>query len=143
MDTARSETSGWDCPSCGRRVPGRVRACRCGFEQSGAADAVETSTPASRPWAAGLPLLGIGLVMGAALALYPWRQPPAGETIAPVQAKPVATTAVHVPHAAEPQPIDAEDPPAPEPERAPEPTKVTPPEPPPLAELASRVVPAA
>jgi hypothetical protein len=150
MDTARSEASGWDCPSCGRRVPGRIRACRCGFEQANAAEshppsgtrnAVIDRAPAASPWAAGLPLLGIGLVVGAALALYPWKQPAAVATTPSAASKTVATTAAHVP--AKIQPIEAQDdetPSPPEPEHTPE-TTVTPPEAP-LEELVSRVVPA-
>jgi S1-C subfamily serine protease len=152
MDTDRSETSGWDCPSCGRRVPGRIRACRCGFEQSSAAsssvarsakvDAPESTEASSRPWAAGLPLLGIGLVLGAALALYPWKPQPAAATDAPARPRSEATTAaVHVPELPDIEPIESPKPPVPEPVRDPGPT-VTPPEKPPLEELVSRVVPA-
>ncbi|HZI80616.1 MAG TPA: trypsin-like peptidase domain-containing protein, partial [Vicinamibacterales bacterium] len=152
MDTAPSEMSGWDCPSCGRRVPGRIRACRCGFEQPSAAsssvarsakvDAAEgTDSPASRPWAAGLPLLAVGLVVGAALALYPWKPQPAASPSAPAVARPAATTAVHVPDIPESEPVAEDEPPVPEPVRDPEPT-ITPPEKLPLEELVSRVVPA-
>jgi hypothetical protein len=141
MDTARSEISGWDCPSCGRRVPGRIRACRCGFEQTSAAGAESADAPAPRPWAAGLPLLGIGLVVGAALALYPWKPEPEADASVRAAARPAATTAVHVPEVAS-EPPDAEDqPPASEPVKDPE-TTITPPEKPPLEDLVSRVVPA-
>src|SRR4051794_15086372 len=120
MDTARSESSGWDCPSCGRRVPGRVHACRCGFAQSSAAepdassrtpDAVIDRPPKARPWAAGLPLLGIGLVLGAALALYPWKHPAAVATTASAAAKPMATTAAYVPTKVQPAETKDEEPP--------------------------------
>jgi S1-C subfamily serine protease len=150
MDTARTDTSGWDCPSCGRRVPGRIRACRCGFEQSSAAafDSTETATT-SRPWAGGLPLLGIGLVLGAALALYPWHSQPTAATDGPAAApSPVATAATEVAddEAIEPEEDDEDEAaaapvPAPVFAPAPEPT-VTPREKPPLEELVSRVVPA-
>src|SRR5204862_8062722 len=135
---ASSENSGWDCPSCGRRVPGRIRACRCGFEQSSAVDTERIDARHSRPWAAALPLLGVGLVLGAALALYPWTREPAA--VSAPRTPPAATTAVVVPddnHDAapvyEPSPI--------EPVRSPE-TTVTSPDKEPLEELVSRVVPA-
>jgi hypothetical protein len=142
MDTASSET-GWDCLSCGRRVPGRIRACRCGFEQPSASTVDSgNDAPASRLWAGGLPLLGVGLVVGAALALYPWKPQPATTTSAPVAAKPAATTAVHMPDIPDDEPVEAEPPPRrPEPPPDPAPT-ITPPEKQPLEELVSRVVPA-
>jgi S1-C subfamily serine protease len=98
MDTVRTDAAGWDCLSCGRRVPGRIKACRCGFEQPDALEVPEQARAAS-PWGAGLPLLGIGLVLGAALALYPGRSP------APVEAKTVVAT---VPAAADPAIVPAE-----------------------------------
>src|SRR5436189_6442511 len=96
MDIASSENSGWDCPSCGRRVPGRIRACRCGFEQSSAVETGSADAAPSHPWAAGLPLLGIGLVLGAALALYP-RKPEPAAVSAPSPDRTAATTAMVVP----------------------------------------------
>jgi hypothetical protein len=143
MDIANSDSSGWDCPSCGRHVPGRIRSCRCGFEQPHAVEAGSDSTSRS-PWAAGLPLLGIGLVLGAALALYPWKPPPADAvpSSAPRTPAPAATTAVVVPDEDETddaQPADVARPI--EPVRAPE-TTVAPPENQPLEELVSKVVPA-
>jgi len=140
MDTARSDTAGWDCPACDRHVPGRIRACRCGFEQPGAA-APDGERTGSRPWAAGLPLLAVGLVLGAALALYPWHSAPAAAPAA-APAGPAASVAVKVPEVAELPPIDtADEPKAPEPPRDPEPT-IDPPEAPKLEDLVSRVVPA-
>jgi S1-C subfamily serine protease len=143
MDIASSENSGWDCPSCGRRVPGRIRSCRCGFEQPSAveveAEAASVEASPSRPWAAGLPVLGIGLVLGAALALYPWRREPAAAPSAPA---PAASTAVAVPDdddTEEPEPAHELRPI--EPVRSPE-TTVTTPDREPLEELVSKVVPA-
>jgi len=127
MDIASSENSGWDCPSCGRRVPGRIRACRCGFEQSSAVEAERVDTAPSRPWAAGLPLLGIGLVLGAALALYPWKREPAAVN-APRPPAPAATTAVAVPDQDHTEDSEsAYEPGSIEPVRSPD-TTVTPPE---------------
>ena len=141
MDTARSEAAGWDCPACDRRVPGRIRACRCGFEQPGADVPPGDDSNGSRPWAVGLPLLGVGLVLGAALALYPWQTAPAAApTASPVP--PAASVTVHVPDAAESAPVEtatvAEEP---KPEPPPSPT-VEQPEAPRLEDLVSRVVPA-
>src|SRR6187402_1350656 len=107
MDTARSDSGGWDCPACDRRVPGRIRACRCGFEQPGAEAPAEDAASGSRPWAAGLPLLAVGLVLGAALSLYPWQKapPPAPASHAATR----VTSVVHVPTVAEPPPVETAD----------------------------------
>ncbi len=97
MNTATSEISGWDCPSCGRRVPGRIRDCRCGCAQPGAhaPDAVDDSR-ASSPFRAGLALLALGLVLGAALALYPWRSAPSAATAVVHEPLPPATVTAAV-----------------------------------------------
>ena len=94
MDTAPSEISGWDCPSCGRRVPGRIRDCRCGCAQPGAyaAEAADNSQ-GTGAWRVGLPLLGLGLVLGAALALYPWRSAPSAAATPVNEPRPAATAA--------------------------------------------------
>jgi len=142
MDTVRSEVTGWDCPSCGRRVPGRIAACRCGYTQSGAAavGADRADSGAKGPWAMGLPLLGIGLVLGAALALYPWRTATAPRAVTAVHA-PASTAAARVadapPDAAAVSAL-AEDEPRPSEPAPTEPAPNTPP----LEELVSRVVPA-
>jgi hypothetical protein len=94
-----------------------------------------------RPWAAGLPLLGVGLVLGAALALYPWKQQPAAATSAPAAAKPAATTAVDTVDRSDTEPLAAEAP-APLPPAPPPVVTITTPERQPLEELVSRVVPA-
>ena len=140
MDTARSENGNWDCPACDRRVPARIRACRCGFEQPGAEAAADVAATRSRPWAAGLPLLGVGLVLGAALSLYPWQKTPAAAPVT-AAAAPAPSVAVHVPQPVEPPPVDPADD---EPEKpAPEPEPIVePPDAPKLEDLVSRVVPA-
>jgi hypothetical protein len=105
---------------------------------------VHSSTPVEsspHPWAAGLPLLGVGLVLGAALALYPWKEPPAAATSAPTGAKPAATTAVDTAAGSETEPLEAEFPTPLPPAPAP-PVTITTPERQPLEELVSRVVPA-
>jgi S1-C subfamily serine protease len=145
LDTASSEISGWNCPSCGRRVPGRIRDCRCGFAQPGAPafEAVDDSRERG-PWRLGLPLLGLGLVLGAALALYPWRSTPsAAAAIVEAPAPPATATAAlqpadgggesadSTPAAPREEPIDVmrSVPTAPAPDA-------------PLEDLVSRVVPA-
>ena len=143
MDIASSENSGWDCPSCGRRVPGRIRSCRCGFEQPSAveveAEAASVEASPSRPWAAGLPVLGIGLVLGAALALYPWKREPAAAPSAPA---PAVSAAVAAPDDDDTEELDPARELRPiEPVRSPE-TTVTTPDREPLEELVSKVVPA-
>jgi len=97
VDTAPSEVGGWDCPSCGRRVPGRIRDCRCGFAQPGAhASEGKDDSQAASPWRMGLPLLGLGLMLGAALALYPWRSAPAAAATAATAALAPATATAAV-----------------------------------------------
>ena len=63
----------WHCPACGRNVPQRVDACRCGFLRPGDTGPVEA--PARRRSA--LPLL-IGLMLGLGLAAMsfwsPWTE---------------------------------------------------------------------
>ena len=87
-------------------------------------------------------MLGVGLVLGAALALYPWSPQPAATADAPAPVPPAATTAMHVPALDEAEPEEADDEPRPaEPVRDAAPT-VTPPENAPLEDLVSRVVPA-
>ena len=140
MDIARSDSGGWDCPACDRRVPGRIRACRCGYTQPGAdSSASEGSETPSSPWVVGLPLLGIGLVLGAALALYPWRQAPAAATPALTAAASTATARAGITAPVPVAPPAHEDVTPGEPES--KPTDSTP-ERPPLEELVSKVVPA-
>lgn len=73
----------WTCPSCGRRVPGRVAECRCGFQHTDAPppeDAAPEAAPASR--ARGLLLAGVVAVGCGVLAIIPLRSsvPSAGKT---------------------------------------------------------------
>jgi len=63
----------WHCSSCGRRVPRRVEACRCGFRQPGDpapvdTPAVDTPPPTGRR---GVLLLLIGLLLGLGLTAIP------------------------------------------------------------------------
>ena len=63
----------WTCPACARRVPRRVGACRCGFQQAEAppplpAEAFETAPP---PSSGANPLLMIGIAAVVALAMVP------------------------------------------------------------------------
>ena len=99
-DGAFSDTGTWLCPACDRRVPTRIRECRCGYVQEGdGATATDLhETPASRRSSAtGLALLAVGLVMGAALALLPASDP----------APPPAAQAVAAPPVVLETPIDA------------------------------------
>ncbi len=88
-------------------MPRRVQECRCGFSQveSTPGTFVEDSyaVPA-RPRALGLPLLGVGLVLGAALAMIPMRSR--------LVSSPVLTTA---PSAASPSPTSSDSSALPEP----------------------------
>lgn len=73
MEPLRPEPAGWDCPSCGRRVPGRIRECRCGFAQADRppAPAGPKATPPTQPRGFGLPLLAAGLALGLAISFLP------------------------------------------------------------------------
>ncbi len=76
-----SDVGGWQCPACDRRVPGRIRECRCGFVQpSSSSDAAESSG-GQWPRIAALGLLAVGLIAGAALALLPGSSTPAVEPL--------------------------------------------------------------
>jgi hypothetical protein len=102
--------SSWVCDACGRRVPRRVEACRCGSRRrQPVPDAATETERRGSP----LALLVVGLVIGAALAIPAWSsltrraEPPA----------PAASPAPPpAPPAAEPPPADVAadpDPPAP------------------------------
>ncbi len=71
----------WDCPSCGRQVPRRVGACRCGFSQPVDAASAEALVPDPRPATAGrrgVLLLLVGVLLGLGLAsILLWPPSPA------------------------------------------------------------------
>ena len=83
-----SDFGTWLCPACDRRVPARIRECRCGYVQDAAsASVVETpdTSVSPRSNASGLALLAVGLVTGAGLALLPASDPappPAAQVVA-------------------------------------------------------------
>lgn len=82
MKPFRTEPAGWDCPSCGRRVPGRIRECRCGFALADAPpDPQPAGEPPPQPRGFGLPLLAVGLALGLAVGFLPSREGP--EHVAP------------------------------------------------------------
>ena len=61
--------SAWECPSCGRRVPGRVDECRCGYRQPPGETFVEAPAATSAPrGTAGKPLayVALGVILAAA-----------------------------------------------------------------------------
>ena len=72
----------WTCPSCGRRVPNRVPACRCGFEQAEAPPPIPEpaarQTSGGRPW--GLIVIALLVAGGAVLAMVPRLTAPADST---------------------------------------------------------------
>ena len=61
----------WTCPSCGRRVPSRVDACRCGFERPASQPAAASEEPAPERQSNGPSawvLLFVGATVGFAIA---------------------------------------------------------------------------
>ena len=91
-----SEQYVWHCPSCGRHVPRRVEACRCGFEQPVATAAVEAPVLAAQtPPAAGRrtahPLL-VGVFLGLVVAAGAlWSQRPEAPDSSTVRLEPAPT----------------------------------------------------
>ena len=82
------EHAAWDCPACGRHVPGRFEECRCGHRRAVSAPiATDDPPPAARP-RGGVLLLAAGLAVGAALILaLRFLSPPTAE-VAPAAAPP-------------------------------------------------------
>ena len=63
----------WTCPSCARRVPARVEACRCGFARPASLPAGLSEEPAPVRQRGGLPasiLLILGVAAGIAIAVF-------------------------------------------------------------------------
>jgi S1-C subfamily serine protease len=135
----------WTCPSCQRRVPTRVDACRCGFVRAEALAAPPSAPSPAAPErdgrGPGLAVLVIALIL-AGVALTLWghttlaRTPRPSAAIAlaaPPQPTPAASDAPAAPEdtTATPQPPDtpAEDP-------------ATPPKLEPLEDIVSRILPA-
>ena len=60
----------WQCPACGRQVPRKIGACRCGFERPAAAPepAAVAEEPSPEPPAKGPHPLLVGLLFGLAIA---------------------------------------------------------------------------
>ena len=118
----------WVCTACRRRVPGYVDACRCGGQRP--VDASTDSSPASEPPTFVRPLLlvGMGLIIGAAIAIPAWTQLSRGpaltehpqpssteieaaDTTPPVDTLPVPTVEPKEPSPAEPK-TPADSPPS-------------------------------
>jgi S1-C subfamily serine protease len=77
----------WPCPACDRRVPARIRECRCGYVQDGGAAAGDSGEAPGqgRFGVTVIALLAVGLVVGAGLALLPTSDsapPPAAQAVA-------------------------------------------------------------
>src|SRR5688572_17688634 len=118
MPPPLSDTSSWICAGCSRRVPPRVTECRCGAKQPSIGDPSPAADSHERPQTRPLLLVGLGLVLGAALAipaLSRWL-PEAAPAPAP-QASSSGTPAVAIAPAASVEPAPP-PPPAAEPESA-------------------------
>jgi len=85
-DMNDAASSVWNCPSCGRRVPWHVEACRCGFKAANLPPMpAGLGSPGSEPRSGGqglLLLLG-GLLIGGALALFFMRPTPVEPIVTP------------------------------------------------------------
>jgi S1-C subfamily serine protease len=94
----------WHCPSCGRHVPRRVEACRCGFEQPATdaaveAPAIEAVAPPAAARRGAHPLL-VGMFLGlvvAAGALWSQRPEAPDEPAGRVEPAPTAGPAAGPP----------------------------------------------
>jgi hypothetical protein len=73
-----SSPPAWICPACDRQVPGRIRACRCGFE-AGPPEDIALSVPAGvTPGSTSAAVyLGIGFVVLLAIAAFVLLRSPA------------------------------------------------------------------
>jgi S1-C subfamily serine protease len=149
-DPGTLDSGSWTCPACARRVPARIRECRCGFVQDLASEpqADDPQDGGGRSWLTSVVLLSVGLAVGAALALLPNRTATAptetARTDAPAALAPLEQPlgpsqedSVEAPLAPAPAalavPVPAFEAPAPRPVAA---TTA------PLEDLVSRVVPA-
>src|SRR5688500_16946704 len=60
----------WTCPSCARRVPNRVTACRCGFQQADVPPPLPvTAEPADNPGPRRLLFLVAGVLVAGVIGL--------------------------------------------------------------------------
>ena len=92
MTDPAGEQFSWTCPSCARRVPSRVDACRCGQERPAAPPSEVTEEPAPERQRSGPPaslLLILGAAVGLAIAGYIVRS----QSNQPVAARPVTVSA--------------------------------------------------
>ena len=96
-----SASLSWSCPSCRRRVPRRVDACRCGTARPGVDSYATGALDAESGARTGLWLLAAGVAAGVAVSLASVRMfsgpavaasPAAAVAAAPVPARPVAAT---------------------------------------------------
>ena len=94
----------WRCPSCGRQVPRKIVACRCGSNRPAEPShaIVATRDPAPEPVTRGTNPLLIGLFLGLAIAagmLWWLKDAPAAQPVEPAARTPRVAT----PHIAEPE----------------------------------------
>jgi len=82
------EHAAWDCPACGRHVPGRLEECRCGHRRAVRAPGAAADAPAAARPRGGVLLLATGLALGAALILALRLLSPSTAEVAPAAAPP-------------------------------------------------------
>jgi len=142
MEQPGSANISWTCPSCGRRVPRRVDACRCGFPHA--------ETPADAPISAPPPpapprqdsnrivfLSLLVIVAGGIVALFLLRESAPVPATAATSSGPAAQVSLPLADAA-PALVDSSTDITPEPATAPEPLPATAS----LEDVVSRVLPA-
>jgi hypothetical protein len=129
------DLSSWICPGCGRRVPARIVECRCGSLRAVVAAPVPPSPQEEPARVRPVLLVGLGLVLGAALAVPAWSRlfPSPAHVNAPAAAAPSPAAAVAPPAerpAPDPPPVPDE---SDDDRSAPDPS---------LEDIVARVVPA-
>jgi S1-C subfamily serine protease len=80
MNEAANDQFTWSCSACGRRVPRRIDACRCGTRRQSSSASLDPSGPAEPETKAGgygVLLVVVAVITVAGLTLIPWRSEPA------------------------------------------------------------------
>ena len=105
----QSDSPGWTCRSCHRRVPPRVETCRCGSART--PDDSVTAEDGGARTINPLLLVAVGVALGAAIAVPAWsRRTPPPPVTPPVPAAAALAAAPLTPREAPPPPLPPEEP---------------------------------